>query len=66
MEGRGAVDRRPEGKKNRIYLMGGDLPVLEEEVAEHKALLNERFSELAVEERAQLADLSRKLDRSPP
>ncbi len=66
MEGRGLVDRRPEGRKNRLYLTGEGRRLLEEALPEHEATIDERFSGLSVEERAQLADLLGKLDRSQP
>lgn len=66
MAERGLVDRRAEGRKNRLYLTGEGRRLLEEALPEHKALINERFSGLSVEERAQLADLLRKLERSQP
>jgi DNA-binding MarR family transcriptional regulator len=66
MEGRGLVDRRPEGRKNRLYLTGEGRRLLEEALPEHEALIGERFSGLSVEERAQLADLLGKLERSQP
>jgi DNA-binding MarR family transcriptional regulator len=66
MEERGLVDRRPEGRKNRLYLTGEGRRLLEEALPEHEALIDERFSGLSVEDRAQLADLLKKLDRSQP
>jgi DNA-binding MarR family transcriptional regulator len=66
MEERGLVDRRPEGRKNRLYLTGESRRLLEEALPEHEALIDERFSGLSVEDRAQLADLLKKLDRSQP
>lgn len=66
MEDRGLVDRRPEGRKNRLYLTEEGRRLLEESLPEHEALIEERFSGLSVEERAQLADLLKKLERSQP
>ena len=66
MAERGLVDRRPEGRKNRLYLTEEGRRLLEEALPEHEAVINERFSELSVEERAQLADLLKKLERSQP
>jgi DNA-binding MarR family transcriptional regulator len=66
MEGRGLVDRRPEGRKNRLYLTGEGRRLLEEVGPEHEALIDERFSGLSVEERVQLADLLSKLAHSQP
>ncbi|MDQ3855148.1 MAG: MarR family transcriptional regulator, partial [Chloroflexota bacterium] len=62
MEERGLVDRRPEGRKNRLYLTGEGRRLLEEALPEHEALIDERFSGLSVQERAQLADLLGKLE----
>jgi DNA-binding MarR family transcriptional regulator len=66
MAERGLVDRRPEGRKNRLYLTGEGRRLLEEALPEHEALIYQRFSGLSVEERAQLADLLKKLERSQP
>jgi DNA-binding MarR family transcriptional regulator len=66
MEERGLVDRRPEGRKNRLYLTGESRRLLEEALPEHEALIDERFSGLSVEDRAQLAELLGKLERSQP
>jgi DNA-binding MarR family transcriptional regulator len=66
MEGRGLVDRRPDGRKNRLYLTGEGWRLLEEALPKHEALIDERFSGLSVEERAQLAGLLGKLERSQP
>jgi DNA-binding MarR family transcriptional regulator len=66
MEKRGLVDRRPEGRKNRLYLTGEGWRLLEEALPEHEALIDEGFSGLPVEERAWLADLLKKLERSQP
>jgi DNA-binding MarR family transcriptional regulator len=66
MEERGLVDRRPEGRKNRLYLTGEGRRLLEEALPEHEALIDERFSGLSVEDRAQLAELLGKLERSQP
>ena len=66
MAERGLVDRRPEGRKNRLYPTAEGQRLLEEALPEHEALIDERFSGLSVEDRAQLADLLKKLDRSQP
>src|SRR5688500_1890341 len=66
MAARGLVDRRPEGRKNRLYLTGEGRRLLEEALPEHEALIDERFSGLSVEDRAQLAELLGKLERSQP
>jgi len=66
MEERGLVDRRPEGRKNRLYLTAEGRRLLEEALPEHEAAIDERFSGLSVEEREQLADLLGKLERSQP
>jgi DNA-binding MarR family transcriptional regulator len=66
MEKRGLVDRRPEGRKNRLYLTGEGWRLLEEALPEHEALIDEGFSGLPIEERAWLADLLKKLERSQP
>ena len=66
MAERGLVDRRAQGRKNRLCWTGEGRRLLEEALPEHEALIDERFSGLSVEERAQLADLLGKLERSQP
>ena len=64
MAERGLVYRRAQGRKNRLYLTGEGRRLLEKALPEHEALIDERFSGLSVEERAQLADLLGELERS--
>ena len=66
MEGRGLVDRRPDGRKNRLYPTGEGRRLLEAALSEHEALIDERFSGLSAEEQSRLADLLSKLERSQP
>jgi DNA-binding MarR family transcriptional regulator len=64
MEGRGLVERRPEGRTNRLFLTGEGRRLFEEAVPAHEALIAERLSVLSPEEQRQLLELLRKLDRA--
>ena len=64
MEGRGVVERRPEGRTNRLFLTGEGRRLFEETVPAHEALIAERLSFLTPQEQRQLLELLRKLDRA--
>ena len=64
MERRGLVERRPEGRTNRLFLTGGGRRLFEEAVPAHEALIAERLSVLSPEEQRRLLELLRKLDRA--
>ncbi len=64
LEGRGVIERRPQGRTNRLYLTEGGRRLFEKAVPEHEALVDERLSALTQEEQRSLHDLLRKLDRS--
>lgn len=64
MEGRGLIERRPEGRTNRLYLTEEGRRLFAEAVPAHEALVDERFSALSPEEQRQLLALLGKLDRS--
>ena len=64
MERRGLVERRPEGRTNRLFLTGEGRRLFEETVPAHEALIAERLSILSEEEQRQLLELLRKLDRA--
>ena len=67
MEGRALVDRRQEGKKKRALSNGrGSARARGGASRALKTLIDEHFSGLSVEQRAQLADLLGNLDRSQP
>jgi DNA-binding MarR family transcriptional regulator len=58
------IERRPQGRTNRLYLTEGGRRLFEKAVPEHEALVDERLSALTQEEQRSLHDLLRKLDRS--
>lgn len=64
MEGRGLIERRPEGRTNRLFLTGEGRRLFEEAVPAHEALIAERLSVLLPDEQRQLLELLRKLDRA--
>ena len=64
MEGRGLVERRPEGRTNRLFLTGEGRRLFDEAVPAHEALIAERLSVLSPEEQRQFLELLRKLDRA--
>lgn len=64
MEGRGLIERRPEGRTNRLFLTEEGRRLFAEAVPAHEALIAERLSALSLEEQRQLLELLRKLDRA--
>lgn len=64
MEGRDLIERRPEGRTNRLFLTGEGRRLFEEVVPAHEALIAERLSVLSPGEQRQLLELLRKLDRA--
>ena len=64
LEGRGVIERRPQGRTNRLYLTEEGRELFETAVPEHEALVDERLSALTQDEQRALHDLLRKLDRS--
>jgi DNA-binding MarR family transcriptional regulator len=64
MEKRGLIERRPEGRTNRLYLTEEGRYLFAEVVPGHEALIDERLSVLSKEEQRQLSAILRKLDRS--
>lgn len=64
LEGMGKIERRPQGRTNRLYLTEEGRRLFEKVVPEHEALVDERLSSLTPEEQKALHDLLRKLDRS--
>ncbi len=64
MEGRGLIERRSEGRTNRLYLSDEGRRLFDEAVPAHEALIAERLSALSPEEQRQLLELLRKLDRA--
>lgn len=64
LEGRGVIERRPQGRTNRLYLTQEGRGLFEKAVPEHEALVDERLSALTKDELKALHDILRKLDRS--
>ena len=64
MEGRGLIERRSEGRTNRLYLTEGGRRLFAEAVPAHEDLIARRLAALSEGEQRQLLDLLRKLDRS--
>ena len=64
LEGRGTIERRPQGRTNRLYLTEEGRKLFENAVPEHEALVDEHLSALTQDEQRALHDLLRKLDRS--
>ncbi len=64
MEKRNLIQRRPEGRTNRLYLTDEGRRLFAEVVPDHEALIDERLSVLSKEEQRQLSTILRKLDRS--
>lgn len=66
MEGAGLVERRQEGRANRIVLTCEGQRLYEAVVPVHEAFIAGCFAALSAEDRTQLLHLLRKLDRSLP
>ena len=64
MQKRGLIERRPEGRINRLFLTDEGRRTFVEVVPTHEALIDEQLSVLSEEEQRQLFELLRKLDRS--
>jgi len=64
MQKRGLIERRPEGRINRLFLTDEGRRTFAEVVPAHEALIDEQLSVLSEEEQRQLFELLRKLDRS--
>ena len=64
LEGRGVIERRPQGRTNRLYLTEEGRRLFEKAVPEHEALVDEHLSALTQDEQRALHALLRKLDRS--
>ena len=64
MEGRGVIERRPQGRTNRLYLTDEGRRLFDEVVPGHEALVDEHLSALTGDEQRALHRLLRKLDRS--
>jgi DNA-binding MarR family transcriptional regulator len=64
MEGSGLLERRPDGRVNRLFLTDQGRQVHDEVVPRHDALLAEQFSTLTEEEQRDLLRLLRQLDHA--
>ncbi|HLJ67183.1 MAG TPA: MarR family transcriptional regulator [Chloroflexota bacterium] len=64
MEQAGLIERRQEGRANRIFLTTSGRELYLQAVPAQERLIDELFCPLSVGEQAQLLDLLRKLDRS--
>ena len=64
MERRGLIERRSQGRTNRLFLTDEGRRTYTEVVPAHEVLIDERLSVLSEEEQRQLFELLRKLDRA--
>jgi len=64
MERRGLIERRSQGRTNRLFLTDEGRRTFTEVVPAHEALIDDRLSVLSEEEQRQLFELLRKLDRA--
>jgi DNA-binding MarR family transcriptional regulator len=64
MERRGLIERRSQGRTNRLFLTYEGRRTFTEVVPAHEALIDERLSVLSEEEQKQLFELLRRLDRA--
>jgi len=64
MEKRGLIERRPQGRTNRLFLTDEGWRTFAGIVPAHEAMIDERLSVLTKEEQRQFFELLRKLDRA--
>jgi MarR family transcriptional regulator, 2-MHQ and catechol-resistance regulon repressor len=64
LQKRGLIQRRPEGRTNRLFLTEMGQRTFAEVVPAHEALIDERLSVFSKEEQKQLLALLRKLDHT--
>ncbi len=64
MERRGLIERRSQGRTNRLFLTDEGRRTFAEVVPAHEALIDERLSVLSEKEQKQLFELLRRLDRA--
>jgi MarR family transcriptional regulator, 2-MHQ and catechol-resistance regulon repressor len=64
MESGGLIERRQEGRANRLYLTPTGRSLFHESVPAHEDRIADHFGALSAEEQSHLLDLLRKLDRS--
>ena len=64
MQRRGLIERRSQGRTNRLFLTDEGRRTFAEVVPAHEAMIDDRLSALSEEEQRQLFELLRKLDRA--
>ena len=64
MERRGLIERRSQGRTNRLFLTDEGRRTFTEVVPAHEALIDYRLSVLLEEDQKQLFELLRRLDRA--
>ena len=64
MERRGLIERRSQGRTNRLFLTNEGRRTFTEVVPAHEALIDDRLSVLSEEDQKQLFELLRRLDRA--
>jgi DNA-binding MarR family transcriptional regulator len=64
MESRGLIERRPQGRTNRLFPTDEGRRTFAGVVPAHEALIDEQLSVLSKEEQKQLLELMRKLDHA--
>jgi DNA-binding MarR family transcriptional regulator len=64
MERRGLIERRSQGRTNRLFLTDEGRRTFTEVVPAHEALIDDRLSVLSEEDQKQLFELLRRLDRA--
>ena len=64
MEKGGLIERRPQGRTNRLFLTEAGRRTFAAVIPAHEALIDERISALSAEEQKRLLELMRKLDHA--
>src|SRR5438067_12284714 len=64
MEGSGLLERRPDGRVNRLFLTDQGRCLYDEVVPRHDAMLAEQFGSLGESDRRELLRLLRQIDHS--
>jgi DNA-binding MarR family transcriptional regulator len=64
MEGSGLLERRPDGRVNRLFLTEQGHRVHDDVVPRHDALLAEQFSSLSEDDQRELLRLLRQVDHA--
>ena len=64
MQKRGLIERRPQGRINRLFLTAKGRRTFTKVVPAHETLIDDQLSVLSEEEQRQLFELLRKLDRA--